>query len=679
MSSMIKLVVQRALRTLTRQELSLARTSAIKRSSGHVLTEMGLSHHSTLPFRCYEVHTSPLSNHTAENCTTEFVNYEQRGQKHNRTITGVTILVSFFLGVKSVICGKETDVDDSENPMKGLENISTPLRTAHQARTENRSLSKTNCSNSNVLKSLQRCKLEENLDILYRQEDRINDENRKQKLRGLQAVLLELLHADPDDVNKTPKASLPFQEAFDIFMGYQKCNESYNTRDWRVTFRDAILNPSTGLCVNIVTNPSTATRYVVLRPDNLDMTPIYDSILNPNAPTWQTKQMEFTEVKEMISTMSSDWDKNCLRYALVHDKSQEQARCLGISKEQVTKVKSLVPSVVDAISMSKPAATDLVNLRLRDKRAKIEKRIDDNNALLVRKKGHWPERKIKDIEADLELDMLRLSDIVKLQKHEDRTEQRKYNQMVRRQLQALVKENRLGLRMLGNQGRPEMLDAEIEEAILKSVEDVASYHGRRHEATQYLNHRVKGRDLLYTANALLAEKGKSPIQSHITVWNRSRPRRKNTIQAKQHIGLGLWCTKKPPKAEENENELTHHQRAHINNVKMYFFSEKAGNMQKYVTMRSIDDKAYIRPGTGEAMDKSRNQRILTPVAEERAKKLPVHDWPERLVCVTPSTHRVFSKESKILNDKEKLFTKDDNHFVFVRPKHYIGSSGQCRK
>jgi hypothetical protein len=32
-----------------------------------------------------------------------------------------------------------------------------------------------------------------------------------------------------------------------------------------------------------------------------------------------------------------------------------------------------------------------------------------------------------------------------------------------------------------------------------------------------------------------------------------------------HLGKGLWCSKKP-KTEDNENEDTHHQRAHVKNI-----------------------------------------------------------------------------------------------------------------
>ena len=43
---------------------------------------------------------------------------------------------------------------------------------------------------------------------------------------------------------------------------------------------------------------------------------------------------------------------------------------------------------------------------------------------------------------------------------------------------------------------------------------------------------------------------------------------------------------------------------------------------------------------------------------------------------TPRTHRIFTKESTMSDiGKENLVTDEDSHFVFVRPKAIVGSSG----
>ena len=83
-------------------------------------------------------------------------------------------------------------------------------------------------------------------------------------------------------------------------------------------------------------------------------------------------------------------------------------------------------------------------------------------------------------------------------------------------------------------------------------------------------------------------------------------------------------------------------------------------------MRSIDDKAYLCPGTSEGFSNTRNQRILTPTDVDKARPFPQYDWPKKLVYQTPGAHRIFSKSSTMSDiGEEKLLTEEDSHFVFV--------------
>lgn len=106
-----------------------------------------------------------------------------------------------------------------------------------------------------------------------------------------------------------------------------------------------------------------------------------------------------------------------------------------------------------------------------------------------------------------------------------------------------------------------------------------------------------------------------------------------------------------------------------------FFGTPVENSRHFCFMRSIDDKAYLRPDTSEGFSKVRNTRILTVTASERAKKLPKYDWPESLVYITPSTHSVFRKRPVQINDEDKLVMDSDRHFVVVPPKAIVDCSG----
>ena len=89
-----------------------------------------------------------------------------------------------------------------------------------------------------------------------------------------------------------------------------------------------------------------------------------------------------------------------------------------------------------------------------------------------------------------------------------------------------------------------------EDFIAKAIEDKASYHGRRHDTVLYTSQRVKKKNLLTIANYRLAQRGKKLIRSATTVYNRARPRKKRSVQAKRHTGKGLFCWKNHPKARK---------------------------------------------------------------------------------------------------------------------------------
>lgn len=116
----------------------------------------------------------------------------------------------------------------------------------------------------------------------------------------------------------------------------------------------------------------------------------------------------------------------------------------------------------------------------------------------------------------------------------------------------LLEENRIKRRKLG-QGAYRKVDSDDEEFLVKCIEDKATSHGRRHDSVLYLNHRVKAKDLKNTVNHFKEKHGKKLIRSNTTIYNRSRPRNKRSIQAKRHIGKGLFCAKKPSKTEHKSN------------------------------------------------------------------------------------------------------------------------------
>lgn len=84
----------------------------------------------------------------------------------------------------------------------------------------------------------------------------------------------------------------------------------------------------------------------------------------------------------------------------------------------------------------------------------------------------------------------------------------------------------------------------------------------------------------------------------------------------------------------------------------------------------MDDKAYLRPETSEGAKGARQQTILQPLDENRARSLPVHDFPEASVYITPSAFRFIRKETEVVKEEVTLVTKTDDSIVVVEPKAY---------
>ena len=72
---------------------------------------------------------------------------------------------------------------------------------------------------------------------------------------------------------------------------------------------------------------------------------------------------------------------------------------------------------------------------------------------------------------------------------------------------------------------------------------------------------------------------------------------------------------------------------------------------------SMDDKAYLRSETSEGAKGARQQTILQPSDETRARSLQVHDFPEASVYVTPSAFRFIRKEAEVVEEEVTLVTK----------------------
>lgn len=168
------------------------------------------------------------------------------------------------------------------------------------------------------------------------------------------------------------------------------------------------------------------------------------------------------------------------------------------------------------------------------------------------------------------------------------------------------------------------------------------------------------------------KRGKKLIKSATTVTNRGKPKNVRSVAAKSHVGKWLWCTKKPPKAEDHDTVSTHHQRAHVLNAKLTMFSD---SQNEHSLLVSMDDKAYLRPGTDVGARNTKAGVIYDVCDPNEAKQLPQHDFNIPQVNQTPASFRLIKQHIEMVQDKSQLISDQDQSLVVIRPKYYVGSGG----
>jgi hypothetical protein len=376
-------------------------------------------------------------------------------------------------------------------------------------------------------------------------------------------------------------------------------------------------------------------------------------------------------VHDILNNLDTEWDKRVFRAWLTANRSRKEIAELGIDVDHVAEKSE---TVLQAINQKKEAMLDAVKIvetALAEQLKKLNEEIASKEKHLEGKKNLWTKDQLEDLREEISCLTDRQKDITSLIRKESNESRKNVKLRVRRVQSKLIEKRRIGRRRRGA-GRRLSMDKIDENFLVQCIDNKATAHGRRHDSVMYLNHRVKKKDFIKIVNFSRDERKLPRIRSASTVYNRGLPKNKRSRQAKNHIGAGMFCCKKPPKAEDEGNELVHHQRAHKKNIVLYKCKESSA---KYVFQISQDDRAYLCPGTGTNMNSARNQRIYQNANESLARKLPKYDFPVSMVNVTPGTHRVMSKEVININGKEEIRLINDTTFVFARSKHFVGSSG----
>ena len=525
--------------------------------------------------------------------------------------------------------------------------------------------------NEFVTSSMQTCRLKDNKAAIENKLSRVAHESKfSHHLCGLRAVLDCLLANIPvsDSLERTV-SYLPLLEAFSLYLSFASNGSVFvNDKDYKKRFRELVLHPEFGLCAYII--KFRGKEFIVLRPDNFDLEDFFFEILNFAEKDLSSSHFATNkEIGALYSILDTEWDRKVFRVFLGGSRSRSEFDNLGFDSDNMCKDKTEVFGFIEKMEEIETEAKTIVEENIKKNLEKKESLVASKIAIVASKQDVWEVKQLegmKDEIASLEDEVASLQELI------DQQNSKRKERMIHRCKTNLIQDRRLKMRKLGS-GRKQSMDAIDEKFLVDCIMSKATSHGRRHDSVLYLNHRVKKKDFLNIVNVSRERRNLKPIRSATTAYNRSRPKNIRSLQAKKHKGLGLFCCKKPPKAEENNGLLTHFCRAQKKNV---IRSLSKGNENSKKTLyRSFDDKAYICPGTGTGMSSSKSQKVFRPSDDEMARKLPRYDFPVSMVNCTPGTFLFMEKFIEDVDGKETFRTDWQQAVVVVKPKYFVGSSG----
>lgn len=477
--------------------------------------------------------------------------------------------------------------------------------------------------------------------------------------------LLTILMLPRSEVEHNYIGYMMFQEAFERYAGH---NMQPVNKD---TFLLHLLDEQHGLPVNILRCKGDS--YIILKSSSFDYVSFFKlmNIVSAHKSDVPRICIDKTFVQDALKEFDTKWDKSLAEILVAGNKSHSEIRKLGINDDNIQVEYERVQCIIDELKNTRVAASDMVELQLKAKISSLENNIQQLQNKQEKVKDVWDKSEIDKTDRVIAAKMERVTSVRDKLEQKTPNGVKRFQSSVKHKAIHLAEENRLKRRKLGS-GRKRKLDSEAEDFIVRCIEEKGEAHGRRHDSVVYGGKRVKYDDLFDMTNRHLARRNKPLITSKSTVRLLSKPKYIRSRQAKLHHGRALFCTRKPPKDDKEDNENTHHQRCQIKLLKHEMFGVD-DDFASQAVMISMDDKSYMRPDTDIGVKGARKQAILTPADNERSRSLPQHDFSNPKSHITPSSFRFMTKK---LDEVTNELTRDeDQSVVVIRPKYYVGSTG----
>ena len=401
----------------------------------------------------------------------------------------------------------------------------------------------------NVWRSLQPCKVVDNISVLKNRVVNFSESNPTRKHVEAFVQIMEMLTSQVPHSSgaEFSQAWLPFNEAYSVFLSYShpnhNCNHLLDDKDLRKQFKDLLLHPEFGLCVYVVEGHGQ--QYLILRADDVDYGNVF-AMLRDDGCEEIKKSLSRELISRLVSSIDTEWDRRIFRHVLGCIFSRSEYSELGLNENNLSKERAEIFEVLDGLDKLDSEARTIVVDGLARRKLNLTNNVARKKRQLANNLQKWTPTQVQEREEEIEtlMDQLKSAEaLVDLAPDDPSLESR-----VQYEKQKLVEAKRLKKRKLGS-GRKAMMDELDEREIARRIESKSTAHGRRHDSVAYLGHRVKKADFLKIVNAFHAERGLPSIKSATTPYNRGRAKRLRSHQAKRHMGLGLWCCKKAPKSD----------------------------------------------------------------------------------------------------------------------------------
>ena len=195
--------------------------------------------------------------------------------------------------------------------------------------------------NQVVLKSLQSCKLSDNLSGLETKIKNISwDTSFAEHLRGLRAIL-DCLLAKVNCVDGSTRvvSYIDFGEAFNLYKSYSSLRQigSANIQtlyDQRKRFKELLLHPEFGLCVYVISFRSN--HWITLRSDDLDFEEFFIELIE-KANEGSTNRFDLNKenFQNLYKALDTEWDRKIVRVILGENRSRSELDSLGIDSDSI--------------------------------------------------------------------------------------------------------------------------------------------------------------------------------------------------------------------------------------------------------------------------------------------------------------------------------------------------------